>query len=117
MKSKLKRILDHIGESHKSMIQADGEHYMEVNLGMTARGLGYADLQEKYKDAYAMVPIKTHAGHEGAHRRADVCKLPPPSGGFCRPGLYRPGCGHAVPGLRTPGQFDSQLYLSGKMVL
>jgi hypothetical protein len=59
MKAELGNIIDLIGDTYKGKIQKGSRHYLEVSIGKQAARLGHADLREKYKDTYAIVPLKT----------------------------------------------------------
>jgi hypothetical protein len=54
MNTRLNNVLDIIGEEYKGKIQKGSRHYLEVK----AEKLGHSDLQEKYKNTYAIVPLK-----------------------------------------------------------
>ena len=66
---KLNNILDIIGEEYKPMILKGSRHYLEVSVGKRAERLGYADLKEKYKNAFVIVPLK--APQKGMKVRVD----------------------------------------------
>ncbi len=51
-------VLEKIGETYCDHIQNGSRFYLEVNIGKQAEALGYADMTEKYRDAYAVVPLK-----------------------------------------------------------
>ena len=59
MKNQLDHVLESIGETFERQIQKGARHYREVSIGDEAERLGYADLKEKYKNSYAVVPLKT----------------------------------------------------------
>lgn len=61
MDKKLSDLLDHMGESHREDIEPDARHYKEVSVGRWAAELGYTELAERFKDAYAVIPLKTPA--------------------------------------------------------
>ena len=56
---KLKELLDRIAEVYRPMILKGSRHYLEVNVAKQAKMLGYADLTEKYKDTWVIVPLKS----------------------------------------------------------
>lgn len=58
MNDRLNNVLDIIGEEYKGKIQKGSRHYLEVSIGKKAEKLGHSDLQEKYKNTYAIVPLK-----------------------------------------------------------
>jgi hypothetical protein len=59
MKAELSKVIDLIVETYKGKIQKGSRHYLEVSVGRCAGRLGQTDLKEKYKDTYAIVPLKT----------------------------------------------------------
>ena len=58
MKKNLDRVIESIGRDHQAQIDGRGRHYIEVSIGKTAGKLGYCDLEKKYRDAWAVVPLK-----------------------------------------------------------
>ncbi|MCG6893592.1 MAG: hypothetical protein LJE65_08305 [Desulfobacteraceae bacterium] len=58
MKDELNALLDHIGEEYATHIQRGSRHYLEVSIAKRAESLGYAELRDRYRDAYAVVPLK-----------------------------------------------------------
>jgi hypothetical protein len=59
MNHHLTNVLDIIGEEFKLKILKGSRHYIEVSVGKQAEKLGYGDLKERYKNAYAIVPLKS----------------------------------------------------------
>ena len=57
MDNRLIHILNVIGEKYKGSIQKGSRHYLEVSIGKHAETLGHADLKEKYKNTYAIIPL------------------------------------------------------------
>jgi len=57
MDKKIDLVISAIGDTHHEKIAGDARHYLEVNIGKTARGLGFKDIADKFKDAYAIVPL------------------------------------------------------------
>ena len=51
-------VLERIGETYCDLIQNGSRFYLEVNIGNQAAALGYGDIAEKYRDAFAVVPLK-----------------------------------------------------------
>jgi hypothetical protein len=51
-------VIETIGESYRDHIQNGSRFYLEVNIGKQAEALGYGEMSEKYRDAYAVVPLK-----------------------------------------------------------
>ena len=58
MENKIDTLLDRIGDTYKSQIAPDARHYMEVSIGLKAREMGFEELYEPLRDAYAVVPLK-----------------------------------------------------------
>jgi hypothetical protein len=69
MNAKLNDLLNLIGDEYKGKIQKGSRHYLEVNIGSHAEKLGLEDLKEKYKDTYAIIPLK--APQKGMKVRID----------------------------------------------
>lgn len=59
MDNRIDELLKHVEETYGDKIQRGARHYLEVNLAEQARKLGFADLGEKYKNACAIIPLKT----------------------------------------------------------
>jgi hypothetical protein len=59
MDHRIDELLKHVEETYGDKIQRGARHYIEVNLAEQARKLGFADLGEKYKNAWAIIPLKT----------------------------------------------------------
>jgi hypothetical protein len=51
-------VLQVIGEQYRDQIQNGSRFYVEVNIGKQAEALGYEDMTDKYRDAFAVVPLK-----------------------------------------------------------
>ena len=58
MKKNLNTVLEKIGDTYKKAISNDSRFYIEVNIGQLAEELGYPDVQDQYRDAFAVVPLK-----------------------------------------------------------
>ena len=58
MTNNLSEVLVKIGEAHKENIQPDSRYYLEISIGHKAAELGFSDVQERYRNAYAIVPLK-----------------------------------------------------------
>ena len=69
MSVKLNEVLDTIGKEYRKKIQKGSRHYLEVSIGDQAEKLGHADIKEKYKNTYAIVPLK--APQKGMKVRID----------------------------------------------
>lgn len=69
MNAKLNAVLDLIADEYKGKIRKGSRHYLEVSIGNHAEKLGHADLKEKYKNTYAIVPL--NAPQKGMKVRID----------------------------------------------
>jgi hypothetical protein len=58
MNAKLSKVLDLIADEYKGKIHKGSRHYLEVSIGEQAERLGHTDLEKKYKNTYAIVPLK-----------------------------------------------------------
>jgi hypothetical protein len=58
MDHRLDEILNRIDDAYGHKLGKGGRHYLEVSLGNQAKRLGYADLMEKYRNTFAIVPLK-----------------------------------------------------------
>lgn len=58
MDNKIKKLLKHLELEYGGRIHRGARNYLEVNLAEQTRKLGYGDLEEKYKTACAIVPLK-----------------------------------------------------------
>ncbi len=58
MDSSIDKLLNHIENTYGGKIQRGARHYLEVNIAEYARKLGYANLEDKYKTACAIIPLK-----------------------------------------------------------
>jgi hypothetical protein len=58
MKKHLREVLESIAEEYAGHILAGARHYIEVDIGKRAQVLGYPELEEKYGQVYAIVPLK-----------------------------------------------------------
>ena len=56
--NRLNKVLAKIGEVYKENIRKDSRHYLEVSIAQQAEKMGYSDVKECYRDAYAIVPLK-----------------------------------------------------------
>ncbi len=59
MNRKINKVLDTIGESYRGKILKGSRHYLEVSIAQHAERLGHTDLKQKYRNTYAIVPLKT----------------------------------------------------------
>ena len=58
MANNLSTVLSKIGDEYKEHILDDSRFYMEVSIARKADELGFVDIRECYKDAYAIIPLK-----------------------------------------------------------
>ena len=58
MNPHLDLVIESIGRAHQKHIAGRGRNYMEVSIGKTAEQLGYSELREELRGAYAIVPLK-----------------------------------------------------------
>ena len=58
MTNNLSKVLRKIGDDYKDNILEDSRHYREVSIAQTAEELGFEDIKECYRDAYAIIPLK-----------------------------------------------------------
>jgi hypothetical protein len=58
MKRHLNEVLESIAEEHGGNILAGARDYLEVDIGKRAEVLGYPELEDKYGQVYAIVPLK-----------------------------------------------------------
>ena len=58
MENSLDKLLSKIGEEFKGLIRSNSRHYLEVSISKRAQTMGYFDLQQKFPNAYAVVPLK-----------------------------------------------------------
>jgi len=59
MDERLMEVLKSIDREFQQAVEKGARHYMEVSIGRQAEKLGYGDLGEKYKNTYAVIPLKT----------------------------------------------------------
>ena len=58
MANNLSEVLAKIGEAYKDNIQEDSRYCLEISIAQKAAELGFSEVQERYKNAYAIVPLK-----------------------------------------------------------
>ncbi|UCD78863.1 MAG: hypothetical protein JSW26_26245 [Desulfobacterales bacterium] len=58
MKHNLSTVLAKIGEEFKEVVQGDSRHYLEINIAQKAAELGFSEFKERFKNVYAIVPLK-----------------------------------------------------------
>ena len=54
----LSEVLIKIGEDHKENICDHSRHYLEISLAQKAAELGFSEVKERYRNTYAIVPLK-----------------------------------------------------------
>ena len=62
MNEYLSEILTRISEDYKNNTQSDSRYYIEVRLSQKATELGFADDDERYRNACAIIPLKQPVG-------------------------------------------------------
>lgn len=62
MEDKLSSVLNKIGDDYRENILDDSRNYLEISIARKADELGFSELKECYKDAYAIVPLKHPVG-------------------------------------------------------
>lgn len=58
MDKRLVEILESLDREFQEAVEKGARHYLEVSIGRRAEKLGYGDLSEKYKNTFAIVPLK-----------------------------------------------------------
>ena len=58
MKEYLSKLLTKIGEEYRENICDDSRHYLEISLAQKAAELGFAEANERFRDVYAIIPLK-----------------------------------------------------------
>ena len=58
MKTELDRIIEKIGRDYQNDIMACARNYVEVDIGQAAEQMGHPELKAKYRDVFAVVPLK-----------------------------------------------------------
>jgi hypothetical protein len=61
MEENIEEVIRLIAEDHRSMIWPDSRHYREVSIGRSAERLGFSALKHRFRDVYAIVPLKQPA--------------------------------------------------------
>ena len=62
MENKLIKVIGKIEDDYKEHIREDSRFYIEISIAGAAEALGCAEVKERYKDAYAIVPLKHPVG-------------------------------------------------------
>ena len=58
MDNTLNSVIKKIEEDYKGMIQPDGRNYLEVNISQKAAEMGLSEIEECYRDTFAIVPLQ-----------------------------------------------------------
>ena len=58
MKTELDSIIEKIGQDYEDDIMACARNYVEIDIGQTAEQMGHPELKAKYRDVFAVVPLK-----------------------------------------------------------
>lgn len=58
MENQIEQIFNTIEQEYGSRIQKGARHYLEVNLAAQARKMGLTGLDDRYKSACAIIPLK-----------------------------------------------------------
>jgi len=58
MTNDLSDVLAKIGEDYKENIRDDSRYYLEISLAQKAAELGFSEVKERYRNVYAIVPLK-----------------------------------------------------------
>lgn len=51
-------VIEKIGETYREDISEGSRNYVEVSIGQQAEMLGLREIQKKYRDVYAVIPLK-----------------------------------------------------------
>lgn len=54
----LDEVIEKIGKTYREDISEGSRYYVEVNIGKQAEMLGHREIQQKYGDTFAVVPLK-----------------------------------------------------------
>jgi len=58
MTNNLSEVLARISDEYKENILDDSRYYLEVSIARKADELGFSEFKERYKNVYAIVPLK-----------------------------------------------------------
>ncbi|MCF8068307.1 MAG: hypothetical protein K9L30_06955 [Desulfobacterales bacterium] len=56
--NKLDSLISIMGNEYKDTISSDSRFYREVDIGEEAENHGFSELKNKYKNVYAVLPLK-----------------------------------------------------------
>jgi hypothetical protein len=54
----ISKVLTQIGRDYKENIRNDSHFYLEVDIARKAAELGFSDVEDRYRNVYAIVPLK-----------------------------------------------------------
>ena len=55
---RLKQVIKQLSEDYKDILDGNSRHYLEVSIAEKAAEMGLKKAEERYKDAFAIVPLK-----------------------------------------------------------
>ena len=58
MNDSLKTVLTQMGENYRGIIENGSRHYLEVSIAQKAAELGMREIEEQYRESYAIIPLK-----------------------------------------------------------
>ena len=58
MTDNISKVLTVIGEDYKDNIHDDSRHYLEISLAQKAAELGFSEVNKRYKNVCAIIPLK-----------------------------------------------------------
>ena len=58
MDKNLADVLKKIANEYRDKISSGSRFYMEINIGKKAEDYGHFEIKDKYRDKYAMVPLR-----------------------------------------------------------
>ena len=56
--NKLSEVLNNIREEYQEIIEKNSRYYLEVNIAQRAGEMGFPDIDQQYRDACVIVPLK-----------------------------------------------------------
>ncbi len=58
MENSLDKLLTEISDEFEGQIAGNSRHYLEVSISKKSKNKGYYDLQQRFQNVYAIVPLK-----------------------------------------------------------
>ena len=58
MKNNLNEVIHKIEQDYDNLLQADGRNYLEVDISSIASKMGFGDIEECYRNVFAIVPLR-----------------------------------------------------------